>query len=356
MISLAADRQVCVPVTEQSQPAAARRAAVSLAQEAGIDEPTIGNVALVVTELGTNLVKHAQGGVLLIRRFGLEGYEGIEVLSLDKGPGMSNVSRSLEDGYSTAGSPGTGLGAVLRTAGEFDIYSQPGKGTAVVARVKSRQSGSEERHTQAVGAVRQAMPGEAVCGDNWVFCSYADGWLCAVADGLGHGLIAAQAASAIVEAVGRAPANRTPVELVEAAHQAAKPTRGAAVGIAVMDGPKGLVRFAGIGNIAALVVKGTERRHLVSYNGIIGHDYRKLMEFTHPWHAESLLLLHSDGISTHWDLDRYPGLLSRDPSLIAGILYRDFNRGRDDATVVVVKQRASAGLSSSEQRCRTGSV
>ena len=348
MIGLATDRQVCVPVTEQSQPAAARRAAVSLAQEAGIDESTIGHVALVVTELATNLVKHAQGGELLIRCLGPEGYEGIEVLSLDKGPGMSNVSRSLEDGYSTAGSPGTGLGAVLRTAGQFDVYSQPGKGTALVARVRSRQGGREESQAQAVGVVRQAKPGETVCGDNWIVRWSADGWLCAVADGLGHGSIASQAATAIVEAVRRAPANRTPVELVEVAHQAAKPTRGAAVGIAVLDGSKGLLRFAGIGNIAALVVNGTERRHLVSHNGIIGHDYRKVSEFTQPWHAQSLLLLHSDGIATHWDLDRYPGLLSRDPSLIAGILYRDFKRGRDDATVVVIRQRLSAGVPSLE--------
>jgi serine phosphatase RsbU (regulator of sigma subunit) len=204
--------------------------------------------------------------------------------------------------------------------------------------------------------VQQAKPGEAVCGDNWIVRWSADGWVCAIADGLGHGLVASQAATAIVEALRGTTANRTPVELVEAAHRAAKPTRGAAVGIAVLDRPKGLLRFAGVGNIAALVVNGTERRHLVSYNGIIGHDYRKVAEFSHPWHPQSLLLLHSDGIATQWDLDRYPGLLSRDPSLIAGILYRDFKRGRDDATVVVVKQRLSAGVLSSESPCPARSV
>jgi anti-sigma regulatory factor (Ser/Thr protein kinase) len=355
VIGFATDHQVCVPVTEQSQPAAARRAAVTLAQEAGIDESVVGNVALVVTELATNLVKHATGGELLIRRLGSDGQEGIEVLSLDRGPGMSNVGRSLGDGYSTAGSPGTGLGAVLRTADEFDIYSQFGKGTAVVARIKARQGRLEGPQADAVGVVRQAKPGEAVCGDNWIVRWFADGWMCAVADGLGHGVIASEAASAIIEAVRSAPATLAPVQLVETAHRAAKPTRGAAVGIAVLDEVKGLVRFAGVGNIAALVITGNERRHLVSHNGIIGHAYRKLSEFSHPWHAQSLLLLHSDGIATQWDLDRYPGLLSRDPSLIAGILYRDFKRGRDDATVVVVKKRASAGLPSSGSPCPTGS-
>src|SRR4029079_19016828 len=317
-------------------------AAVALAHDADLDEPTVDHLALVVTELATNLVKHARGGELLMRRLGAEGQDGIEVLSLAKGPGISNVARSLGDGYSTVGSPGTGLGAVRRTAGAFDLYSQPEKGTAVVARVLSRsQIGSP--HAQSIGVVRQAKPGEVVCGDNWITRWFADGWVCAVADGLGHGVIASDAASSIIDAVRRAPSRLSPAEIVEAAHQAAKPTRGAAFGVAVQDEGAGVVRFAGIGNIAAVVLNGAERRHLVSYNGIIGHDYRKILEFSHPWQAQSILLLHSDGLGTHWDLERYPGLLARDPSIIAGILYRDFTRGRDDVTVVVLKTRIHDG-------------
>ena len=335
--------QICVAVTESSQPAAARRAAVALAQDADLDEPTVSHLALVVTELATNLVKHARGGELLMRRLGVEGEEGIEVLSLDKGPGMSNVAQSLGDGYSTAGSPGTGLGAVLRTADHFDLYSQPGKGSAVVARVfAQRRTGSP--HAQSVGVVRQAKPGEAVCGDSWIVRWFADGWVCGVADGLGHGMIASDAARAVVNAVRRAPARLSPVEIVETAHQAAKPTRGAAFGVAVLDEPAGVVRFAGVGNIAAVVVNGAHRRHLVSHNGIIGHEYRKLSEFSHPWKPQAVLVLHSDGIATQWDLERYPGLLARDPSLIAGVLYRDFTRGHDDATVVVLKKPSADGF------------
>ena len=330
--------QLCVPVTESSQPAAARRAAVALAKNEGLSEPAVSHVALVVTELATNLVKHGNGGQLLIRRLGSEGQDGVEVLSVDKGPGIANVALSLGDGYSTSGSPGTGLGAVRRTAGEFDLYSQPGKGTVVLARVFG-QGRKGSPHAQSVGVVRQTKPGEVVCGDNWIARWFADGWLCAVADGLGHGLIASDAAAAIIDAVRRAPARLSPIEVVEAAHQAAKPTRGAAFGVAVFDEAAGVVRFAGIGNIAAVVVNGAERRHLVSYNGIIGHEYRKLSEFSHPWYAQSVLVLHSDGIGTQWSLEQYPGLLARDPSLIAAVLYRDFTRGRDDATVVVLKER-----------------
>ena len=332
--------QICVPVTESSQPAAARRAAVALGKDTGMDETALGNLALVVTELATNLVKHAKDGQLLMRRLRDEGMDGVEVLSLDKGPGMSNVERSMSDGYSTAGSPGMGLGALRRTAGHFDVYSQPGMGTVIVARVFAGRS-PDSPHARSVGVVRQAKSGEPVSGDNWIARWFADGWVCAVADGLGHGVIASDAASAIIEAVRSAPSRLSPVELVEAAHRAAKPTRGAAFGVAVLDQGARVIRYAGIGNIAAVVLNGAERRHLVSHNGIVGHEYRKVSEFAQPWQSQSVLVLHSDGIGTHWDLARYPGLLTRDPSLIAGVLYRDFTRGRDDATVVVMKEWAS---------------
>jgi anti-sigma regulatory factor (Ser/Thr protein kinase) len=335
--------QVRVAVTESSQPAAARRAAVALAQDAGMDESAVGNVALVVTELATNLVKHAKGGELLMRRLGAAGHEGIEVLSLDKGPGMSNVALSLGDGYSTAGTLGTGLGSVLRTAGEFDLYSQAGQGTLAVARVFALRR-TASRYAQSLGVVRQSKPGEEVCGDSWIARWFSDGWVCAVADGLGHGTTASEAATAIIDAVRRAPPRQSPIEILEAAHHAAKPTRGAALGVAVLDERAGVVRFAGIGNIAAVVLHGAERHHLVSLNGIVGHEYRKASEFSKPWQSQSVLLMHSDGIGTQWDLGRYPGLLARDPSLIAGVMYRDFLRGRDDATVVVLKDRHQHGL------------
>jgi len=325
--------QLCVPVTESSQPAAARRAAVDLAREAGVDDTTISRVALVVTELAMNLVKHATGGELLVR--GLD--EGVEVLALDRGPGIADVGRALRDGYSTAGSPGTGLGAMQRTAGEFDLYSEPGKGTALVARVFS---GRRRAATPArpVGVVHQAKRGESVCGDDWIVRWFRDGWVCAVADGLGHGLLAAAAARAAVLAVQDGSGKRGPAELVKAAHEAVKPTRGAAFGVAVMDAEAQVVRFAGIGNVAAVVVAGEERRHLVSRNGILGHSLIKAVEVSQPWRKQSVLLLHSDGIGSQWDLRQYPGLSSRDPSLIAGVLYRDHARGHDDATVVVVKE------------------
>lgn len=338
--------QIRLPVTESSQPAAARREAVRLALEGGLEEHAIGKTALIVTELATNLVKHGAHGELLIRRIEQDGAVGIEVLSLDKGPGIDNVARALSDGYSTAGSPGIGLGALQRTAGEFDLYSRVGQGTAAVARVWSYWP-SPSPHIGALGVVHQAKRGETVCGDQWTVRWFADGWTCAMADGLGHGITAAAAAQPAIAAVQEAQGKRSATDLLRAAHEATKATRGAAFAVAVLDTQANTVRFSGVGNIAAMVINGDERRHLVSHNGILGHRCRTVTEFSQPWHKHAVLLMHSDGIGSHWDLARYPGLLSRDPSLIAGILYRDFTRDRDDATVVVLKDPEQAMTSSS---------
>lgn len=333
--------QIRISVIESSQPAAARREAVRLAQEGGLDELAVSHVALVVTELATNLVKHAKDGELLIRLIEKGGSVGIEILSLDKGPGIRDVPRALGDGYSTSGSPGAGLGALQRTAAEFDLYSRVGQGTAAVVRVWSHPPPTPSPHVGALGVVHQAKPGESVCGDQWTVQWFADGWTCAVADGLGHGAIAAAAAQPAIAAVQRAKGLRSTGDLLKAAHESTKATRGAAFAVAVLDAQTGRVHFSGVGNIAAVVLSGSERRHLVSHNGILGHTCRTVAEFSQPWDKHAVLLLHSDGIGSHWDLARYPGLLSRDPSLIAGILYRDFTRGRDDATVVVVKDPES---------------
>ncbi|BCA53327.1 putative anti-sigma regulatory factor, serine/threonine protein kinase [Nitrospira sp. KM1] len=329
--------QIRLPITEQSQPSAARRMAIELAKKAGLDESEIGNIALLVTELGTNLVKHAQNGELLLRDVGEQGGRGVEVLSLDRGPGMRDVTKSLTDGFSTAGSSGTGLGSVMRSAGTFDIYSQPGKGTAIVARVSSKNARPPAQGAVSVGVVHQAKQGETLCGDDWIVRHFTDGWLCAVVDGLGHGLVAAEAARPIIEAVRTAQGRKTPVELVEMAHQASRTTRGAALAVAVMDEKAKVVRFAGIGNIAGMILDGSRQRHLVSLTGIVGHQYQKVVEFSYPWPTDGIFLLHSDGIGNQWDLLAYPGLSSRDASLVAAVLYRDHARGRDDATMVVVK-------------------
>jgi hypothetical protein len=100
--------------------------------------------------------------------------------------------------------------------------------------------------------------------------------------------------------------------------------------------------FAGVGNISCRVESFGERRQLVSHSGTLGHVLRRVQEFEFAFPAGALLILHSDGLTGRWSFDDYPGLLNKHAGLIAGVLYRDHDRGSDDVTVVVQKNMARA--------------
>jgi anti-sigma regulatory factor (Ser/Thr protein kinase) len=351
-------------IADASSVAFARRGANDAAQKGALNETDLGRIALIVTEAATNILKHAQHGELLVRVLPSDTSgslaDGVEIIAIDKGSGMQDVQLAFRDGSSTAGSPGTGLGAIRRLSEELSVYSQPNLGTVLRAVVRSR--GAHERAGRAaagtdVGGVCVPYPGESVCGDAWGIEADQDGLTVTLADGLGHGPDAHVAAAGAVE-VARRRAGRSPGALMELAHGALRPTRGAVVAIARLDLARSQLVFTGTGNIAASIFNTDKpalvgggaghsaskaadgARHswqLTSRNGIVGHTMRDSQEFEVPWTRDALLILHSDGIGTRWDLSAYPGLHLQPAVMIAAVLYRDFARRRDDATVVVVK-------------------
>ncbi|MBP0588728.1 ATP-binding protein [Paraburkholderia sp. LEh10] len=353
-------------IADATSVAYARRGATEAAQKGALNETDLGRVALIVTEAATNILKHAQHGELLVRELPAEApgtpTDGVEIIAIDKGPGMQDVRLAFHDGRSTAGSPGTGLGAIRRLSEELAVYSQPRLGTVLRAVVRGRgaNDGMPARAAPAagtdIGGVCVPYPGEVVCGDAWGIESDQHGLTITVADGLGHGPDAHVAAASAVDVV-RRRAGRSPAALMALAHGALRPTRGAAVAIARLDLARSQLAFAGTGNIAASIFNagrpalvGGGAAHgaaaaggardswqLTSRNGIVGHTMRESQEYEVPWTRDALLVLHSDGIGTRWDLAAYPGLHLQPAVMIAAVLYRDFSRRRDDATVVVVK-------------------
>ncbi len=331
-------RGAAFTIADQSQPGHARRAGSELAARLGFDPTEAGRVELAVTELATNLLRHAGEGEVLLRPLEEAGSRGLEVLALDRGPGIPNVAESLRDGYSTGGTPGTGLGAVRRLSARFDIYSVTRQGTAVLAQFWGGQIPEARSGRRLdVGAVCLPRAGEAVSGDDWVAERSGAHDVIAVVDGLGHGPLAAEASCTATRLVSQ-HAGAGPRSSVTAVHAGLRSTRGGAVAVAAVDLGRNLVRFCGLGNVGAAVVAGDRIRRLVSHDGTAGHTAARIDEFTYPWWPGGLLILHSDGLASHWDLDRYPGLSRRHPSLVAGVLYRDFTRKRDDVTVVVARE------------------
>ncbi len=331
--------QLCCPVSDTSHVAAARRAATDLAARQGFDATRCGEAAIVATEAATNILKHAGHGELLLRPLRCGAENGIEMVAIDSGPGMASLPASMQDGRSTAGSYGVGLGAMARLSASFDAWTAPGKG-AVFAMALWRggalPGGEGGQGALELGVVCQALPGETECGDNWGAACDATSATTLVADGLGHGAEAAIASRAAVDAVMSRPGQNA-AALLEDAHYALRATRGAAVAVVRIDMLADRLVLAGVGNVACHAWLGAGRRQLVSHNGIVGSNMRKVQEFDAPWGADAMLILHSDGIGTRWNLDDYPGLAARHPAVIAAVLYRDFCRRRDDATVLVLR-------------------
>lgn len=329
-------------VTEPSGAGEARRRIQRMAASLGLGETDAGRAALVATELAGNLVKHtSSGGHIFAQPVVRDGRAGVEILSLDVGPGIPSVTRALRDGFSTTGTSGTGLGAVARMADDFDVHSLPGVGTAVSARVWDAGRRLPPQPAPSHAGIALMKPGQEVCGDGWAVAEQGSRTMVLVADGLGHGPDAAAASREAVGVFGRM-SSPDPAEVLQRLHGALRGTRGAAAAVAAVDSAAGTVRFAGVGNIAASVLSGGESRSMVSLNGIVGHETRRIQAFEYPFPPEALLVLHSDGLVSRWSLDRYPGLGTRDPLLIAGVLLRDFSRGSDDTTVVVLRGATSA--------------
>jgi anti-sigma regulatory factor (Ser/Thr protein kinase) len=328
-------RVVPIGPNDPSHTGDARRQALSLAVQMGFDELRQGQLAIVVTEAARNIEAHAGAGELVLSGWEYNHIAGIDVLALDQGPGIENVSAAFQDGYSTAGTPGSGLGAMSRLSGTFQIYTASGKGTAVLARIlRTVQKVESEPQPYEMGAISATIAGETVCGDAWSSVRTPGRSIYVVADGLGHGPVAAEAALEAVRVFHLFP-HYTPEQILSEIHGALGKTRGAAVSIAEILHDRGVLNYAGAGNVVGAIYFGSKSRSLVSMNGTVGHTIGKIQQFSYPWEAGSALIMHSDGLATRWNVEQYPGLASRHPAIMAGVLFRDFCRKRDDATILV---------------------
>jgi len=334
-------QSLAVLIQDESAIGHARRSAVGLAGELGLDAALQAKIALVVTEAATNILKHGGQGELVVQR-AVSEVPSLEMLALDKGPGMANIAECSRDGFSTGGTRGVGLGSMMRASDFFDIYSQPQNGTALIARWLQPVSRTHRQSTSVLppqmqsGAVCVALASEELCGDAFSVHNFPDRTVITMIDGLGHGAKAAEAAQ-IALSIQANCLEQGALEMMQAMHSGLRGTRGAAIAIADIRLSEMRVHFIGVGNISAAVF-GDKTQHLTSHNGIVGERVHRFQVFSYDWFEGALLFMHSDGLTTRSNPPQYSGLLMRDPSLIAGVLYRDHSRGRDDVTVLTARQ------------------
>lgn len=313
-----------VPIQDSSQVALARRTANELATAAGLDEQRRSAVNVVTVELANNILQHASSGQLLFQYLHRTG--AFDIMAIDHGAGMLNIERCLEDGFSTRSTPGLGLGAVQRFATRFGAYSMPARTTVVTARM------AELKADPDLSVICTAMHGETLSGDGWGVS--ADGRSFCLVDGLGHGMLAADAAKVAIEIFHKHP-GASPEVALERMHSAMKATRGAAAAIAKINPETLTLDFAGIGNISCVLMRRDKSQNLVSHNGTLGHQLRRVQQFSYSYDHDDLLLMHSDGLTSQPRFGIPPSLLSQPPNVIAPFLFSEQLRGRDDATLLV---------------------
>jgi anti-sigma regulatory factor (Ser/Thr protein kinase) len=287
-------------------------------------------LALAVTEAASNLHKHAQQGSLLLAVSRDVEPPGIVLVTIDAGPGLADTGAAWRDGHSTAGTLGIGLGAIRRLADFCDLYSVPGRGTALVARFWPVPC---QPAIRSAGLIRP-ISGETECGDAFGVVQTGEIVTALLCDGLGHGPLAASAAAAAVTAVLEAPTEE-PAALLQRAHRRLSGTRGGAIGIVQLAGRA--ARFAGLGNVTASILSAGSRKGMLSVPGIVGHQARTIRQFEYQVPPDAAIVLHSDGLSSRWDAAAVPGLAARDPLLVAAVLLAEAGIHRDDAGVLVLK-------------------
>jgi anti-sigma regulatory factor (Ser/Thr protein kinase) len=329
-------QSVAVPLIDITSVSEARRAGLRLGAALGFNEVKIGELGIIIAEVARNAVLHGKGGMLIINGERRSDAARADVLAIDRGPGIKDIVRAFEDGYSTAGTPGTGMGAVRRLGAAVDLFSSSA-GTAIATAVVQGEMATAG--PLEIGQVLAPYPGELVCGDGAAWTQDAQRTVVMLVDGLGHGLGAAEAAEEAV-AVFQKHSSKEPGPILSGIHDALRKTRGAAVAVAEIRPSAGSLTYVGIGNISGVVVSGEKSRNLISHNGIAGHQLHRIQEFKVEWPAHSVLIMHSDGVNTRWDLSNYPGITNRRAILIAGVLLRDHRRERDDASVLVVKEQS----------------
>ena len=315
----------------------ARRAARTMAERSGFDSAACEDVALVASELASNLARHAGGGKLVLTVLADGQRRGLQVESLDKGPGIANVEEAMADGFSTAGSLGFGLGVANRLMDELDVQSHREQGTHIVCRKWVRNPVASTRPCPlTAGAASRPHLSFSDNGDAFVIHHWDESLLVGVIDGLGHGQYAHRASRTAWQYV-ETHFDSPMEDIFRGVGRACRATRGVVMALARFNWGRGRVTFASVGNIEARSRCGAAPSHYAVRRGIIGVSAPRPLVEEYPWDPEDVMVLHYDGLPSHWKWADIAGLADKPAGAIAQDLLRDLGKADDDATVVVVR-------------------
>lgn len=324
-----------IEIDDRSAVAALRRLARRYGSGLGLPDRRLEELAIVMTEAATNILRYAERGRALIEVIRRPGVEQLALLFTDHGPGIGDMDRMFQDGESSSDSAGLGLGAIRRLSDSFDVYSTPDDGTTIVCTFDARNAPPSMRVD--VAGLRVCHPAEDVCGDDWMLRQSRVSTDILLCDGLGHGARAAEAADEVISAAREFSTD--PGRTMEHLTGALVGTRGAVASMVRIEEPEMKLSYAGLGNITTICIGAQGTKRLAVRDGRIGGAQTRGFEEEMQLQTGDMLIMHSDGLKTLRDRNFRPGLLHRSPLLIAGFLLERAFRGRDDASIVVARVR-----------------
>jgi anti-sigma regulatory factor (Ser/Thr protein kinase) len=317
-------------------------AARCYAAAVGFPREECEEIALAAVELASNLVKHASGGgTIAFRPCGSNGRPGLQIESTDHGPGFADFERALADGYSTAGSLGTGLGTVNRMMDALECHSVPPSGTRIVCQRWVRPQGLVPLSRELeFGAASRAYRNTRENGDAFVIRQWDGMALGGVIDGLGHGQFAQRAAQTARQYI-ESHFDQPLEALFRGVARACQSTRGVVMALTRIDSARRVFTVANIGNIEVRVLAGDGRSANTPpvRRGVLGLNAPAPISVEQPWTETTLLVMHSDGLRTHWSWKDFDGLHRQAAGTIAQTLLRTLGKIDDDATVLVIRNR-----------------
>jgi anti-sigma regulatory factor (Ser/Thr protein kinase) len=306
---------------------------------AKFSEVDTGKIDIIVSELTSNLIKHAGGGELFYRITVPSSGPTFEILCIDKGPGIADPQTALRDGISTTKTLGEGLGALSRLSTLFQVFSIRQWGTVLYSRVgpeNKRSDLAKQGFELDVKTLCVPKFHEEVCGDGYKVVNTLTHIKILFGDGLGHGPFAKEAIDTAERSFSETEENE-PVHILREMHEKVRRTRGLVASVAVIDKSTQKWSICGVGNISARLYTGIEYRNYMSYNGTVGLNIPKSMNSTSiAVERNQHLIMCSDGITSRWGLS-YPSILKNDTTLMAGAIFKDFDRGTDDSSILIAK-------------------
>ncbi len=316
--------ELAITIASDVDVVSARQRGRELAEEVGFSAGDQTVIAAAISEIARNILNYARRGAITFRIV-LDGdRSGIIIVASDQGPGIPDVPRAMQDGFSTSGGLGLGLPGARRLMDEFEVVSAPRQGTTITMKKWKR--------------AQRAQPGETASGDLALVEPFAGGVLAAVVDALGHGSEAATTARQAITALERVPSEPV-ADLLRRCHEALLGFRGAVVSLASFDTLRATMTWLGVGNVEGVLLLADQtlqpsRTTLVTFGGIVGAELPRARAWIVPVSPGDTLIFATDGIRTGFADDLTP---TGSPQQIAdGILARHA-KGTDDALVLVAR-------------------